>query len=167
MIGGGRSVRYVLLAVLAAVPVRAFAADELGRLFTTPGEREQMDHAREGAPPPTIAAPTAPAQQEAAAAAPGAITLRGIVDRDDGRSTAWVNDSNTWEGDAGATHRRVERSGIAGGRAVMTLPQRDTPLQMKVGQTWDPAAGRLHDLAEERAPDAASLPEVSGGDEDE
>jgi hypothetical protein len=166
---GARRIGGVLLAAAAALPQFVHGADDLGRLFTTPQERAQLDEAREGAPVPVAAVQRAvPAQQAAAREQTGALALRGVVDRGAGRSTAWLNDTNTYQGDAGAGNR-VERSGIDGARVLVTQSEGKPPVQMKVGQTFDPASGRLRDLGEERAPGAAAAPTAGteGGEEEE
>ncbi|MBI1732983.1 MAG: hypothetical protein HYR49_09485 [Gammaproteobacteria bacterium] len=157
----------LLIVVLAALGPGASAADDLGRLFTTSGERAQLDQVREEVVPRPAATPAAPAKQDAPPVSGNPLTLRGVVDRAAGRSTAWVNDSNTYQGDAGAAHRQVETSGISGNRAAVRLPDREAPVPMKVGQTYDPASARIRDLGEETGPVAAAAPAGSEEDEDE
>jgi hypothetical protein len=70
----------LLAAVIAAVvPMGALGA-ELGTLFFTPAEREEMDRARRGEPA------AMPAQREA-----GGHAVTGYVKRTDGRGTVWID----------------------------------------------------------------------------
>lgn len=66
-------------AVAAAVPTGARAA-ELGTLFFTPAEREEMDRARRGEPAASQAPPDA-----------GGHAVTGYVKRTDGRATVWID----------------------------------------------------------------------------
>jgi hypothetical protein len=70
------------LAALAVVLLASGAqAADLGRLFYSPAEREQLDRLRRGEPAP-----------EAAAAAPGAPhAVTGYVKRSDGRGIVWID----------------------------------------------------------------------------
>lgn len=66
------------------------AAPAIGRLFTTPAERAQLDAQRSGVPDPApaIAAPPEPADADAP---PQLVTLNGVVRRSSGKSTIWLN----------------------------------------------------------------------------
>jgi hypothetical protein len=72
-----------LLAILAfaALGAHGSGADELGTLFTTPGERARLDKLRRGEPIERAAVP----------GAPGGRALTGFVQRSDGRTTVWID----------------------------------------------------------------------------
>ena len=73
----------LLALVLLAVCIPAGAA-ELGRLFHTPAEREQLDRLRRGEPErPAAAAAIEPRTQ--------APEVTGFVKRSDGRNTVWID----------------------------------------------------------------------------
>lgn len=147
----------LLLAALAGTPGMAHGADDLGRLFTTPRERAQLDEARRTAPENALPAPVVMPQTrtgQTTVNVDNSLTVRGLVKRNAGRSTAWVNDSNSYEGDLSSGYRQVDRSGIAGDEVTLTLPDGESSVKMKVGQTFDPASARIHDLGTE--PDPAS-----------
>jgi hypothetical protein len=88
----------LLLALAAALSLPAAraqqpAAPSLGRLFSTPAEREALDaHRRNGGvePAATAAAAAAPAEQAEPALPP--VELNGIIRRSGGQSTIWLND---------------------------------------------------------------------------
>ena len=67
------------LAALLLLATTAQAA-ELGTLFFTPAEREEMDRQRRGEP----AAAAAPRE-------PGSHAVTGYVKRSDGRATVWID----------------------------------------------------------------------------
>lgn len=77
-----------LLSLLAPAPVLA-APDELGRLFYTPAQRAQLEHARTR----NITQLVGKHQGSASVVAPAPAPLRfdGVVIRSDGTSTRWVN----------------------------------------------------------------------------
>jgi hypothetical protein len=67
----------LLLATLAAC---AAHADDLGRLFYTPAEREQLDRLRRGEEVQAAAAPSG-----------GRHAVTGYVQRSDGRGVVWID----------------------------------------------------------------------------
>jgi hypothetical protein len=159
----------LLFAAALAVAPGAGAADGLGRLFTTPAQRAQLDDARRSAPEQTVAAEAArpAARTERPQESPGALTVRGVVERSDGRSTAWINDANTYQGDVGAAHRHVDRAGIAGDAVTLKLEDGQATVKMKVGQTLDPASARIRDLAMEAEGAAAAADAPPPEDDDD
>lgn len=156
----------LLLIALACLPGAATAADDLGRLFTSPGERAQLDEARRAAPLEPLPVITPQLQGAKPVELEGALTVRGLVKRDSGRSTAWVNDSNTYEGDLDSPYRTVDKSGIASDQVTLKLPDGKASVNIKVGQTYEPASTRIRELG--TAPDPAAAPapaEVEADDE--
>ena len=71
--------RVALAAALLAAATGAFAADDLGVLFSTPEERARLDKLRRGE------------TTEAVAAVAGKPEVTGYVRRSDGRNTVWIN----------------------------------------------------------------------------
>ena len=131
----------LLLAVLALSA--AAAPPRIGRLFMSPSERAGLDRLRDAGgriePPPAPAPAPAP---EAGAAPlppppPPPMVVTGIVQRSDGRSTVWIN--NTPQND--------QQVGAANGAPAVTvmLPsgQRAT---LKAGQAVDVATGVVGDV---------------------
>ncbi len=157
----------LLLVTLAGMAGPASAADDLGRLFTTPGERAQLDEARRAVPTGPQPVVTTPQTQGAQPVAiEGALTVHGLVKRDHGRSTAWVNDSNTYEGDLESPYRAVDKSGIATDQVTVKLPDGQASVQIKVGQTYEPASTRILELGTAPDPAAERAPaEVEADDE--
>ena len=150
----------LLLVTLTGLPGAAFAADDLGRLFTTPGERAQLDEARHAAmiePRPVVITPQAQGAAKPVAIG-GALTVRGLVKRDGDRSTAWVNDSNTYQGDLDSPYQTVDKAGIASDQVTLKLPDGQASVKIKVGQTYEPASTHIRDLGTAPDPTAAPIP---------
>lgn len=157
-----RALPALLLATgLLAVPWQyAAAADPLGRLFTTPQQRKQLEELRHAQPQAELElvvadmpnpADTAPEEKPVA----DAITVKGLVTRKDGRSTAWINDSNTFEGDLSSQYLRIEAGDIRSQHVKITMPDRETAVTVKVGETYEPITGQYLDLATPAVPPPA------------
>lgn len=117
--------RSLLLALSAAAVVAApvSATEELGRLFFTPQQRQELDRRR------------AANAQEALVVQESSVTLSGRVSRSSGKSTTWIN--NIPHNDAYP----------APDPARVTLPdgEGEPPVSLKVGQTRDKARGETRD----------------------
>jgi hypothetical protein len=142
----------VLLFVLCTVAEAVGAAELQGRLFFTPVQRAQLEAARaqkDRQQPPAegeIAAPPAPE----------IVTYGGIVRRNDGKSTVWLNDRPI------SDRKAASEAGIAGIRAdgAITLKQAQSErsVALKVGQRLDVVSGVIEEPYARRftrsAPDA-------------
>ena len=124
-----------LLLLLLASGSAAAQVPQIGRLFTTPAERYQLDQMRQrGAnAEPVSAEARAAAQASQAAAAPAppppAVTVSGLVRRSSGANTVWI------DGEA--------RPSGANGYVVRTPDGRE--ITVKPGQQYDPASGSVRD----------------------
>lgn len=146
----------VLMVLLAAGPA---AAESLGRLFTTPAERAQLQRLRlappvmvKPAPPPAPVAEAPPAPPEVPP-----VTVNGVVIRSRGESTAWVNGKNTYDGDLSADHVTVNTRDLRGTRVTVETPGHLPDVGLKPGQTYHPDSGRITELytaPESIAPDS-------------
>jgi hypothetical protein len=145
-------VRVVLLAGLASGAGAASAQDALGRLFFTPAQRAQIDEARRrpAAPEPVREAVVAPAQPQ-----PQSLSVDGIVRRNDGQATVWVNRKPTAAPEqAGAVRIGPVRDASDG--ADLRLPDGGRRVRIKVGQEVDVQSGRIQERY--RQPAAAPQP---------
>jgi len=127
----------------------------MGRLFTTPSERLQLDQQRNAAPrtpapatagtilppagqePGETAPPPAPGSAPLAAGpaeAPG-VRLDGLIRRSGGSAVVIVN---------GEVQPAPARASARGGVAVQAVGR---TVVLKPGQLYDPATGEIHDAA--------------------
>jgi len=116
----------ITFAALAQAQVKT--APPLGRLFSTPEQRTELDARRSGAGQPAAAPPLA--APPAPAALPPPVELNGLVQRSSGRSTVWLNQDAQQE-----PYNRLG-SGQAG---TLTLQlSNGQSVLLKPGQRYDP-----------------------------
>ena len=130
------------LAACAAVA----QAQDLGRLFTTPQEREMLEALRRQPPKPqTEAAPVVAPAVESAPVVPN-VTMNGLVRRSRGQAMVWVNGVTSLEGDLDSQGIAVDVGALHG----TTLPVRigDAPLAvgLKPGQTYDTGEAKVREV---------------------
>ena len=75
------------------------------------------------------------------------ITVKGLVYRKNGKNTAWVNDSNSYEGGRASQTINVKEENIYRDRVVVELPDYKANIILKVGQTFYPTTGNIDDIA--------------------
>lgn len=138
----------VLLLVLAT-PARS--EDALGRLFFTPAQRAQLD--RERAAAATLASRPVAQQALPKAPPPKIMTLNGVVRRNDGQTTVWVNNRPIHErfGDAEISAGSIGREGVG-----ITLPTSGRQVRLRVGQTVDATSGKVAESYDRRLPPPAA-----------
>lgn len=120
--------RCILPLCLALGAGAAIAADDLGRLFTTPAERARIDAARAGLAPPTDT--VAP---ESAATA-GRLIVNGSLVGSDGKRLAWVN---------GTRAAPDGRDQVVQNDGRVRLDWRDGTRALKPGQSLDLSSGKV------------------------
>jgi hypothetical protein len=116
----------ILLLALSAAPLVAApapATENLGRLFFTPQQRQELDRRR-----------TANAQ-EALVIQENSVTLKGRVSRSSGKSTTWINDVPQHDAYSTPDPSRVTLPGGEG----------EPPVSLKIGQTRDRVRGETRD----------------------
>ena len=125
--------RALLLAMLSgalALGAPAVRAEEqLGRLFFTPAERQQLDGQR-------------PFASDGRSLDAQALTLNGLVLRSSGRHTAWIN-GVAQDADASGLARAAGPQ--APGRLTVKPPHA-AAASLRVGETIGPAPGELRGL---------------------
>ena len=145
----------LLLGLQSGLPVQG--AESFGRLFTSPAQRERLDAMRRTGPEITVEISDAELElsntvQEQAPL--NAITLKGVVYRGGGASTAWVNDSNTYEGNIAAQDIQVPETRIGKDHVEMSISGNQSVIRLRVGESYDPATDRKIDLSEDLQPQA-------------
>lgn len=97
------------------------SAEELGRLFFTPQQRQELDRRRDTNVP------------EPEAGVESLVTVNGQVSRSSGRTTTWINGVPQYDTYRG---RSADRVAIESGTTVVGV---------KVGQTLDRGQGQVQD----------------------
>ena len=65
-----------------------------------------------------------------------------------GKSSAWINDSNSYEGGVASNHVVVSREGIQQDKVYVELLGEEEKIQLKIGQTFEPKVKSLKDITE-------------------
>src|SRR5438128_4309797 len=112
-----------LLMVAIGTPVPAAADENLGRLFFTPQQRQDLDRRRQAN------------AQESATSADSRVTVNGQVSRSLGKTTVWIN---------GVPQENTRKPRDP---AQVTLPagEGEASVSLKIGQTLDKARGEIRD----------------------
>ena len=118
----GSTARWLLAAALVAAaglaPARPAAGDELGRLFFTPQQRQDLDRRRERN-----------VQEQEVVVIESSVTVNGHVAQSSGKTTTWVNGVPQYDAYSGRDPSRVHL-------------QDGT---LKIGQTLDRTRGEVKD----------------------
>lgn len=122
----------ILCAALSALASSSVSAEELGRLFLTPEQREALDARRRA---------RLPDKPAAAATASPTTRVDGYVQRSGGRSTVWVNGQSIAE-DATDASARIAR-GAPG--VSLRLGEDGRDVRTQVGQSIDTLTGDVKD----------------------
>jgi hypothetical protein len=123
---------FVLLGLLIA---QAAMAQELGRLFFTPEQRDALDARRKARMPdkptaaPVVASPTT--------------RLDGYVQRSGGRSTVFINGEPVPEGAAEASRLDTRRGD---GRIPVRVGEGGARFPLKPGEVLDRSSGEVRDV---------------------
>lgn len=142
--------RLTLLTVLLLPAFPGRADDTFGRFFTTPAERENLDQLRNSKarqqpeiklPEEDLARERKPVERSVPL---NRIVLKGLVYRKDGRSTAWVNDGNSYEGNMGSQYTNVDR--IRPDRVTLDVTGSGSEIKLRPGQAYLPATNAVQDV---------------------
>ena len=113
------------LTLLCLTAPAAVAAEELGRLFFTPQQREDLDRRRA----------TNRAEEEAPQIKEGPLMLNGHVQRSSGRTTTWINGAPQYDNPPSRDPARVT-----------VVPNDGEPgVSLKVGETYERTGGAVRD----------------------
>lgn len=142
--------------VAAAVPAPTSAQERLGRMFFTPAQRTSLDIARSQRARATLS--TEKTEQEAAPVAQ-TITYGGMVRRNDGKSTIWLNNQPVNDRDPVGGAAIVGRVRPDGG-VTLQVPQSGRRVDLKPGQSIELLSGAIEEAYSRRPP---SEPELKPG----
>jgi len=113
-----------LMLLCLTAPAMA-AAEDLGRLFFTPQQRQDLDRRRA----------TNRAEEEAPQIKEGPLTLEGHVQRSGGKTATWINGVPQYDSPAGRDPARVT-----------VVPNEGEPgVSLKIGQIYERTSGEVHD----------------------
>lgn len=139
--------------MLVGVLQPAYPDDEFGRFFTTPRQRERLDELRSASSGIVVNINEDELQLDEDVQKTeqkhDELTLRGVVYRSDGKNTAWINDSNSYEGDVASEVTRVNEHEISPGGVEMELPGDKKKIRLKVGEAYDSSASKTSDIVPE------------------
>jgi hypothetical protein len=144
--------RLILFTILLASATAAYAGDGFGRFFTTPAEREYLDQLRDkkmnqqpvvNVPKIELAKKKKPVEKSVSV---DAIKLKGLVYRKDGKSTAWINEGNSYQGDIGSQYTRVKSGKIKPDHVSIDFSGSDSEIKLRVGQSYLPAKKAVRDV---------------------
>ena len=145
----------ILLLVAAVKTITATAAEPIGRLFTSPAERSNLDYLRQTKKklivPVTLDAPAETVEAPAAAPVmrpvvlPDAVNLQGYVKRNDGKDgTVWVNNQALQE-NTGNKDVQIGKLSEGSNRVPIKLSANGRRLNLKAGQVFDPESNRVRE----------------------
>ena len=157
--------------LLVAVSVQSEAQSRLGRLFSGPEQRIELDRLRSDVDVTAPGEPAAGPDEADSRPGPGppvfAATFNGLVVRGDGHRMAWIDGVETVPGAMTPTGVRIDAVRTPGGRLRVRLSDGRTSAVLEPGQSVD-AEGRIRDAYERGSTGtatgaAAGRPENSGG----
>ena len=146
---------FILISVLSSC-ARAADEEDFGRFFTTPVQRQYLDQLKNRGKPVVVnidkelSATDQPGGLQDREEDNDAVSVKGLVYRKGGNSAAWVNDSNTFEGDIASGYTGVSENEISTSGIQVKIGNRDH-INLKVGQKYEPATENIRDIV--RKPD--------------
>ncbi len=133
------------------VLINEAAADDFGRFFTTPMQRQYLDQLKSRGAPIVVNIDEELSPKEITSEATeetDAVTVKGLVYRKGGKSAAWLNESNTFEGDIASGYTDVDEGGISPSGIQLTIGNRNN-INLKVGQKFEPVTEEIRDIVKE------------------
>lgn len=126
----------------------AIAAEPIGRLFTSPAERSNLDYLRQTKKKliaPVVNDVPEDALQAAPIVLPRAVNLQGYVKRNDGKhGTVWVNNQAMQE-NSGNKDVQVGKLSEDSNRVPIKLSGNGRRLNLKAGQVYDPESNKVRE----------------------
>lgn len=142
-----------LFAVMTSMPVHG---QDLGRLFSTPAERTNLDRLRLqnklGEAAHEEVPPTATVEKT-----PQLFTHNGFVKRSNGTETTWINQQPSQ--DQRHLPNIKVRQELRKAPSVSVLLPSGKRQDLKVGQSFDPATGKIREVYEAAPPTPTKKPE--------
>ena len=142
-----RVIVLLMLGYLVLPFTQSNAAEPIGRLFSSPAERNTLNYLRQTKKTHIAIQPETSVQQiePEVRALPEAINMQGYVKRTDGKQgTVWINDQAMQE-NSGNKDVQVGRLPAHGNRIPIKLPANGKHLTLKAGQVYDPENNRVRE----------------------
>jgi hypothetical protein len=136
----------IFVSILIVFSQFSLAGDSIGRLFTSPAERSNLDYLRQTKK--LIKPVKVESQLETEPSAivlPNAVNLQGYVKRNDGKQgTVWVNNQALQE-NSGNKDVVVGKLPENSNHVPIKLSANGKQLSLKAGQVYDPENNRVHE----------------------
>jgi hypothetical protein len=136
-------IKSLLLILLIIGCNLSLSAQEFGRFFTTPEQRQRLEEikARDGSQIQIgeidlFVEPESPETEQEVNL--DSVKLQGLVYRSSGKNSAWVNDNNTFEGGVGTGYIHIQEDNIDPNNVTVKLPGTDKNIDLKVGDQYEP-----------------------------
>jgi len=135
-------VRLIVALMLFTLSQLAFGAEPVGRLFFTTDQRAQLN---------TLRAQRIVASQVKDEPIPELVKFSGLVRRNDGKSTVWVNGQSLSDAEL---RSKQSVTGTVGrnGDIFLKSPEGNTQTRLKVGQQVELLSGRVEESYATRQP---------------
>lgn len=132
----------LLLIISGLILINPVYADNLGRIFTSADERKALEKIRHTKQKEIEVVEVEKIIEsvvvEKEIIIRDAIILKGLVHRSDGKNTAWINDSNTFEGDLELQFIQVPDNKIKPDQVTVIMLDDSTNAQLRVGEVFIP-----------------------------
>ncbi len=155
---------FIFFSQLVFAPL-ALAAEPIGRLFTSPAERSNLDYLRQTKKKlitPTIVDAQIDAPKAALILLPEVVNLQGYVKRNDGKQgTVWVNDQALQE-NSGNKDVQVGKLQENSNRVPIKLSANGRRLNLKAGQVYDPENNHVREARNHGAQGNSGTIDVDG-----
>ncbi len=147
-----------LILTTLATQLNAASNESLGRLFSKPTERNNLDYLRQNQKLKVISPQDTPQPEPTAEAPPlelpNPITLQGYVKRGDGtKSTLWINNKPVQEGSMvdnvqiGLLNKRgFSAKGASTEGVDVKIPVNGRNVRLKAGQMYEPETDKIKEL---------------------
>ena len=135
--------------LIFAVMTEVGAAEEFGRFFTTPMQRQYLDQLKNRPPEIRIEIDDDDIEVDVVDEAEivrDSVTLKGLVYRSNGKSVAWINDSNTYEGDTASGYIDIPEGKISPSQVTIKMQGQEMEVGLKVGQQYEPKTDNVEEV---------------------
>ena len=128
----------LLMMLVLALPATGIAAhfseNELGKLFTTPVQRQKIDAFRKGKSIGAVREQVSPSD----------VKIQGLVKRSDGKSVVWLNGQNTLNSShVGGVRASAANKNIKSDKVRVTINNKT--VRLKPGEVWSEETNQVTD----------------------